>query len=267
MMRYIWDNDLHIHSKLSLCSNDEEQTPERILQYAKDNHLSTICLTDHCWDDRFFVKAEGEFYSKQNCAHIQKAKPLPQAEGIRFLFGCEAEMDKEMHISIDSSRYEELDFIVVPINHFHFVNLTIPEDMLTVPQRAEFWLTKFHALLDQELPFHKVGLAHLTCGLMAPTRQECLGVIKSWNSDDLKRVFEKAAKKGVGIELNSDDMSFSESEAEVVLRPYRIAKQVGCKFYMGSDAHHPDALWRAKEVFERAIDLLQLTEDDKFMLR
>ena len=51
-MRYIWDNDMHIHSNLSLCSRDPLQTPERILQYAKDNNLKTIVLTDHCWDEK-----------------------------------------------------------------------------------------------------------------------------------------------------------------------------------------------------------------------
>ena len=31
-MRYIFDNDLHIHSKISLCSGVPEQTAERMLQ-------------------------------------------------------------------------------------------------------------------------------------------------------------------------------------------------------------------------------------------
>ena len=38
-MKYIYDHDLHIHSKISACSNDPEQTCERILQYAKENNL------------------------------------------------------------------------------------------------------------------------------------------------------------------------------------------------------------------------------------
>ena len=82
----------------------------------------------------------------------------------------------------------------------------------------------------------------------------------------MKRLFEKAAGLGVGIELNSSDMDFTEEEADVVLRPYRIAKKCGCKFYCGSDAHHPNTLDRAKALFERAIDLLELTEEDKFII-
>ena len=55
-------------------------------------------------------------------------------------------------------------------------------------------------------------------------------------------LFKKAADLGVGIELNSFDMNFAEEEAETVLRPYRIAKKCGCKFYLGSDAHSAAAL-------------------------
>ena len=50
-MRFKFDSDLHIHSKISLCSGDERQTGERILQYAKDNGLKTVCITDHFWDE------------------------------------------------------------------------------------------------------------------------------------------------------------------------------------------------------------------------
>ena len=61
-------------------------------------------------------------------------------------------------------------------------------------------------------------------------------------------------------------MGFADEEADVVLRPYRIAKDCGCKFYCGSDAHHPKNLDCAKARFERAIDMLELTEKDKFII-
>ena len=53
---------------------------------------------------------------------------------------------------------------------------------------------------------------------------------------------------------------------DIVLSPYKIAKQCGCKFYCGSDAHHPDSLDRAKAIFESATDLLELTEEDIFII-
>lgn len=263
--RYSFDNDLHIHSKISLCSNDPKQTNERILEYAKQNGLKTICLTDHFWDEN--VLGASDWYALQNFEHISKAKPLPQADGIKFLFGCETEMDKFMNIGIANDTFDEFDFVVIPTTHFHMKGFTIPPELDTPEQKADFWLKKLNVLLDMDLPFHKIGIAHLTCGLIyADSREKFLETIAAIDETEMKRVFEKAAQKGVGIELNSDDMNFTDGEADIVLKPYRIAKEAGCKFYCGSDAHHPNSLDEAKAIFERAIDLLELTEDDKFIL-
>ncbi|MBO5369087.1 MAG: PHP domain-containing protein, partial [Clostridia bacterium] len=73
-MKCIYDNDLHIHSKLSSCSNDEDQTTERILLYAKENNLKTICITDHFWDEN--VTGASDWYKPQNLAHISASLPL-----------------------------------------------------------------------------------------------------------------------------------------------------------------------------------------------
>jgi len=62
-------------------------------------------------------------------------------------------------------------------------------------------------------------------------------------------------------------MKFADEEADTVLRIFKIAKQCGCKFYLGSDAHHPNWFNDVKAIFERAIDLLELTEDDKFHIK
>lgn len=263
-MKYIVDNDLHIHSQISLCSSDPEQTNERILQYAKDNSLKNICLTDHFWDEN--VPGASDWYALQNYPHISAAKPLPQADGIKFMFGCETELDKNMTLGISKEKFDKFDFIIIPTTHFHMVGFTISPEIQTPEQKAEFWLKKFNAVLDMDLPFHKVGMAHLVCGLMDQSRENVLKIVGLLSDTDLQKVFKRAADKGVGIELNADDMKFKDEEKSVILRPFEIAKKEGCKFYLGSDAHHPKNLNEAKVVFERAVNLLDLTEEDKFTL-
>lgn len=265
-MRYVFDNDLHIHSKVSLCSNDPKQTPERILQYAAENNLKTICLTNHFWDEKVPGNLN-DFYKLQNFEHIAEANPLPQKDGINFLFGCETEMDRNFNIGISKESFDKFDFVVIPTTHFHMTDFTTPPEMAEPMEKAEYWLERFDAVFDNDFPFHKIGIAHLTCGLIDSSREKFLKTIDAIDEEKMKKIFIKAAKAGVGIELNSDDMKFKDSEAKTVLRPYRIAKDVGCKFYMGSDAHHPKGLDEAKMYFERAIDLLGLTEDDKFILK
>ncbi len=262
-MRYIIDNDLHIHSKISTCSRDPEQTNERILQYAVDNGLKTICLTDHFWDSD--VEGADIWYKPQNYEHIAQAKPLPQTEGVRFLWGCEAELNKHFTLGLEREKFDLFDFIIIPTTHLHMKGMTISEeDAASVEGRAKVWLQRLDAVLNMDLPFHKIGIAHLTCPLIAPTREEYWQVLDLLPSEELERLFKKAATLGVGIELNATDMNFPEELTDTVLRIYRIAKQCGCKFYCGSDAHHPERFEVVIPRLERVVELLGLTEDDKF---
>ena len=263
-MKYVFDHDFHIHSQISSCSRDPEQNNERILKYAEDEGLHTIVLTDHFWDEK--VEGASKWYSKQNFEHISQAKPLPQSDKVKFLFGCETEMDKYMTVGCSRERMDEFSFIIVPTTHFHMENFTIADEHLATPQtRAQVWVDKLDALLAMDLPFHKIGIAHLICGLIwKGDRAKYLETLDSITDSDMHRIFAKAARLGVGIEIN---MSYPDEERDTVLRPFRIAKEEGCKFYLGSDAHHPAGLDNARKKFERAIDDLELTEEDKFILK
>ncbi len=265
-MKYIVDNDLHIHSILSLCASDEQQTPEAILKYAIENDLKTVCLTDHFWDET----VEGgftSFYTKQDYAHVTQSLPLPKAEGIRFLFGCETDMDQYFTIGLARENFDKFDFVVIPTTHFHMEGFTLSEEQCASPEnRAKAWVARLEALLAMDLPFHKVGIAHLTCGLIAPTREEYLETVSLIPEADMVRLFTKAAKLGVGIEINKDDMKKIGDEADILLRPYKIAKDCGCKFYCASDAHDVNALNEAKAILEAGVDKIGLTEQDKFLL-
>ena len=262
--RFKFNSDLHIHSKISSCSNDERQSKEKILEYAKQNNLKKICLTDHFWDDAVEGGA-GSWYEKQNFEHIAAALPLPQEDSIEFLFGCETEMDKFFTLGISKERFDEFDFVIVPTTHMHFMNFTIASEDDTFERRAKLWVERFDALLNMDLPFHKMGLAHITCSLIARKREDYLEVLKLIPESEMERLFKKAAEVGIGIEINSSALNFeSEEEAEIAIKPYKIAKKYGCKFYTGSDAHHPEQFEIAESVIGRIIDMLDLTEDDKF---
>lgn len=263
-MRFVYDHDYHIHSKISLCSNDPEQTNGRLLKYAHENGLRRLCLTDHHWDEA--VPGASDWYARQDFAWIEKAKPLPCAPDVEFLFGCETDMDAKLTLGMARDHFDRFDFVVIPTTHLHMTGFTISEkDALSLARRAELWVERLDALMNMDLPFGKIGIAHLACHLIArSSHEDYIAVMNMLPEKEMNRLFEKAARLGVGIELNSGDMNFADADADAVLRPFRIAKNHGCRFYMGSDAHHPAGLDNAKAIFERAIDILGLTEDDKF---
>ncbi len=262
-MRYIVDHDLHIHSHLSLCSNDMRQNTEAILRYGEENGLHTLCLTDHMWD-RAIPGARGmEFYERQDYDYIAAARPLPTSDHVRFLFGCETDLDRHLTLGISGALMDQLDFVIIPTTHLHMNGFTC-DGCEGVEERAQLWITRLDAVLNMNLPFHKIGIAHLTCGLMYPGH--AIEVLNAIPQREYHRLFAKAAEVGVGIELNFNSFEFTGDALETTLRPYRIAKEEGCRFYFGSDAHHPGDLASAKANFENIVDLCGLTEEDKFRL-
>lgn len=262
-MKYQVDHDLHLHSYLSTCSHDPTQTPEAILRYAEQNHLQTICITDHYWDSA--VPGASSWYAPQNFEHIAQNKPLPQGADTAFLFGCETDLDKNCVLGVPPCRYDDFDFIIIPTTHLHMKGFTISEeDAGSDERRAALWVERFERVLDMNLPFHKVGIAHLACGLIKSGDR--FAVLNRITDQEMARVFTKAAERGCGIELNADDCRAAMTAGEGILRVFRIAKACGCKFYLGSDAHTAGGLAESVDVFHAIVDLMDLKESDKMVL-
>ncbi len=261
-MKYIADHDFHIHSTVSPCCHDENQTPENILKYGKENGFKKICLTNHLWDEK--VNSPARWHEKQRFSCLTQALPLPQGENVEFLFGAEADMDYEYTVGVSEERYNELDFIVIPTTHLHLAGHTVKEKIQTPEEAAEHWVKRLEELLKKDLPWYKTGIAHLTCGHIFKGRTP--EVVKLLDNNVLYNLFQKCSEKGVGIELNMKTLALSQEEKDILLRPYFIAKDCGCKFYLGSDSHKTEALKNAKENFEDIITKLDLKETDKFII-
>lgn len=262
-MRYTADHDFHIHSTVSRCCKDPLQTPEAILSYGINNGFRRICLTNHFWDEK--VESEAEWIEEHGYKYLTSVLPLPKAEGIDFLFGAEIDMDYNGILGISEETLSELDFVTVATTHMHLTGNTVKEKIETPEEAAEIWINKIRRLLSLPLPFYKMGIAHMTTGHIL--KEKTPEVIRLLPENELYDIFSDCAKKGMGIELNTKTIFSSEEEKNIILRPYFIAKDCGCKFYLGSDSHRTDALKNAKENFERIIDLLSLEEKDKFTLR
>lgn len=262
-MRFQYDHDYHIHSYASSCATDPAQTPERILQYAEENGLREIVLTDHFWDEK--VPDTCPWYEPQNFAWISQARPLPQSENVRFLFGAEADMDKDMRVGVSKDRWDEFDFVVLATTHMHHGPFSISEEEGSTAQGlANAWIRRLDSVLSQDLPFHKIGIAHLACSTISRDKELVKQSLMLLPDNKLEELFRGCAKVGVGIEINFADFRFRDGEKENILRIFKIAKEMGCKFYFGGDIHRPIGFPWLRPVFENAVDLLGLTEEDKF---
>lgn len=267
-MPLAYDHDFHIHSHLSVCSGNPAQTTEAMLRYAEKEGLSTLCLTDHFWDHDCPMYEYSDFYGVQNFEHICENLPLPAADGVRFLFGCETEMGRDGVIGVSPEHYDFFDFIIVPTTHFHMKGLaTADEDLATASARAATWVRRFEFLLNSDLPLRKVGLAHPLCSLIAPGDREArLATLDAVPDRDYAALFGEAAARGMGIELNADDCRCSPEEEERLWRPFFLAKEAGCRFYYGSDSHSPAGFGNLRPLFEHAAAVLGLEEKDRYLI-
>lgn len=145
-------------------------------------------------------------------------------------------------------------------------NFTIEEKDGKLSRRADVWAERLAAVLDLDLPFEKVGIAHLTADCIAlPDFENHIKVIEMIGDRTYEELFAKAAKLGVGIELNMFVNRYTQEQFKQIMRPYQIARKMKCKFYMGSDSHHPKGFENMKKNFEIMADYLELTEEDKFV--
>ncbi len=261
-MRYVADHDFHIHSTTSPCCNDESQTTENILKYAKENNYKRVCLTNHIWDEN--VESVNIWHPEQRFDFICRDLPLPQETGIKFLFGAEADMDYRFNIGVSRERFEKFDFINVSTTHLHVIGYTVKEEVKTVEEAASLWVKRLDALINKQFPKVKIGVAHLTTGHIFDDKTP--EVINSISDNDMFELFKGCAEKNIGIELNSKAIDPYSYTRDILLRPYEIAKECGCKFYLGSDAHKLSAFAGVKDIFNEIIDLLDLDEADKFII-
>lgn len=275
-MKYVIDHDLHIHSQLSLCSRDPLQNPDSILKYGIDNGFKQICITDHFWDERVpHPDSRYGGYMIQTSEYISQSLPLPQSDGIEFLFGGECDMDKFDRIGISREFLDKLDFLIVPINHLHVKDFTVdtrlvPLDGYKIPDTEEcikimsiLWVKRFRALLDADLPFKKIGIAHLQW-FNFHTDEAMAKALDLVPDENLEELFSKTAEKGAGVELNFIDAQTADNVKPSFYRLFETAKRMGCKFYFGSDAHHPREFENMKENFATIAERLGLEESDKF---
>ncbi len=255
-------NDLHCHSFLSSCCHDEKLTPEVILRFAEEQDYEAVCLTDHLWDAS--VPGASDWYAPQDIDHVRKALPLPQGK-VKFHFGCETELPMTGIPGLAKEHFDLFDFVVIPVNHMHMKGFVRPIEIDTPEKMANYVQTRLEKLLERDLPFHKIGLAHLTCGLMF-SEGSIADVMYSMSESRLLRIMKGYAQAGAGIELNAGCFPDWDTRRDDILKIYFAAKESGCKFYSSSDAHRVESLNGVPDFLPQVIAELGLTAQHQYKI-
>jgi len=261
-MRFRVDHDLHIHSLISPCSgHDPRQSPEAILAYGIANDYRLLCVPDHAEDEK--VSCAGRRLWLAEGVTLKKARsilPLPQSPRCRFLFGLEVDMALDGQLVVSREELDRLDFVIFAPSHQHLTGYTVPEDYDPSPEAQKTrYMQRMDCLLSMDLPVGKTGLAHPTTRLAC--RQDPVAMFDLISDREYEALWTRVREKGMGVEINPE--GHTREAWEHILRPYRIAKAMGCKFYLGGDAHTPEGMWGRKRSLRRFVELLKLQEEDK----
>jgi len=231
-------HDVHVHTNLSSCSHDPEQTPANILQKAADLGLRTVGFADHLWVSD--LPGASNWYRPQDEKHVlQIRSQLPAGQhSVRVLIGCESEFTGTA-CGIDAARAAYFDFVLLPCTHFHMLNFVRPAHLITASEQGALLLERLDKVLDYDFV---TGIAHPFVAVnQGQVHDEmCRFLLQS---DQLSRCLDKAAAKRISLEITKGyfPQLFGKVDAqfhdESVLPILEKAKRAGCLFHFASDAH------------------------------
>lgn len=129
-------------------------------------------------------------------------------------------------------------------------------------KHTEFLIEAYENIIRSPVAKYITAMAHPFEAVCCPyPRHNLLTLI---SDDTYKKIFAMTAGSGIAVELNKEcllEAEKNESEWEERIRMISIAKDMGCKFIFGSDAHshsHFENLNRENSLWK----LLSITEAD-----
>ena len=235
-------HDVHVHTKLSLCSGDITANFENMLSRADELGIELLGFTDHMWGCEGLPKSN-MFYKKQTfdrqCEQLLK---LPSQVGnVKIIKGVETEYANGI-LGITEEQAEKLDYVIAPHSHLHMYGFARPLHIINAKQIGKYMVKTFIEVANNPLvdaiahPFDPCikydKLAHMYSAISDKDFEECFMIAKANN---------------VSIEINIssfNDQIADGERSQYYFRMFEIARQVGCKFHFGSDTHSVDRLDR-----------------------
>jgi histidinol phosphatase-like PHP family hydrolase len=234
----IVDHDAHVHTILSHCNHDPEATAANLVAQAAAAGLATLGFADHLWDSA--VPGASEWYRPQDVEYVLQTRRLLPADacGVRVLVGCETEYCGGGKVGLSRAAAERFDFVLLPFTHFHMRGFVAPADIDSPREVAALMADRCREVAD--LGFG-TGLAHPFYPFDFSDYAD--EILRCLSDGELLDCFGRAARAGLSAEINVCMFPGAAGQArrgfhdETFLRVLALAKQAGCRFHFGSDAH------------------------------
>jgi len=224
--------DYHVHTHLSPCGKPHA-TAAAMIERARAKGLAAIGFADHVTPQPVpacaFYRGQRPHLLAELRAEIEALKEPPE---LRVLVGVEADYTVAGAACLDDDLRSIADHVVVGASHFHLDGTPQPADD---SPRAKADLMLRIAREALVLPGVDIWAHPFDCSRLRP-----LGpILDTVTDEELAALIDLANKNGVVVEINGGPAQLEEYRHEMV-RFYGLARQMGARFSVTADAHHPD---------------------------
>jgi histidinol phosphatase-like PHP family hydrolase len=238
------DIDLHTHTYHSPCGQ-AEMLPGEIVRAAARKGIAWLAITDHFYE--FTDRGIFDNIRASVAPVLRSTQGAPQV-----FFGCEAEVMAPGRTAGSQELADSLDFVMAATTHFQNTGITeLPDG--DDEFRAFHYLRNFEYAVS--LPWVDV-IAHPFFVVPSVCSVEILDHLQD---SDLLPAIERAKENSVAMEISR--RALWPGQTPFSLNFYKLCKQVGLKFTIGSDAHRLEDVGNVT-ILEPFLDELGITEAD-----
>ena len=250
--------DLHLHTNLSFCA-PSDTTLNTYLPHCAQEGLKKIGISNHLYADSDvdrILQIHEEIRALQDCLPVQ------------ILIGCEVESRYGQEPTLKREYASKFDYVLLAPSHiFNQLHEYKDFDLSTSDKIRQLLMDNFKraCLLEFGVP---TAIAHPLYPIVAPNQQE---ILDSMTDEQLAECYTLAAEHDKSIEIHAclyrDTVTLDEEGlSPSYIRMLSIAKECGCKFHFGSDAHRLKEFANKHCLLERAAERAGICEDDLWHL-
>ena len=230
--------DFHLHTGAVSCCAKEDATVQNYIDTSAKEGVTAIGIADHLWDKKV---APTKFYPINGFEELLNVVPtIPKdTKGIKVFLGCETDMNVYGEIGIHPESASLLDYVLVAMSHYRpFDNVFLGMDANDPKFMRKFAIDRFMRACNAEYSV-PVGIPHpfVPHGVKCPER-----LMQEISDNDYLDCFKEARRKGVFLEvhcscLDNDWENYKDGYPVEMIRMMMLARECGCRFTYGSDAH------------------------------
>ena len=250
--------DLHLHTNLSFCA-PEKTVVSSFLPFCDSEGIKRIGISNH-------------LYSGMGIEHTLKIKneidELKDTSRVEILLGCELELFYDEEPVLNAQNARNFEYVLVAPSHiFNQFSHYKSFDLSTSEKIRDLIVDNFKRACRLELGV-PTAICHPLYPICASNQQK---ILDSMSDDILRECYTLAAQNDKCIEIHACLYRGSvpldeEGLSPTYIRMLSIAKECGCKFHFGTDAHSPEDFVGKHALLERAAQRAGICKDDLWSL-